>query len=129
MVSSSPYDWRVNPNDALWANESSTNNPCPQGYRVPTEAEQTALVTDASITNYTNAASSNLAFAAAGNRYLINAALGGQAFGGYYWSSTVSGNNPSYRYFTSSSTVVILAAVQTASLFVALKIKVHWFPR
>ena len=29
-------DWRVSSNNTLWANESSTNNPCPQGYRLPT---------------------------------------------------------------------------------------------
>ena len=28
-------DWRVNPDDTLWASESSANNVCPAGYRLP----------------------------------------------------------------------------------------------
>ena len=28
-------NWRVNPNDTLWASESSANNVCPVGYRLP----------------------------------------------------------------------------------------------
>ncbi len=28
-------DWRVTPDDTLWANESSPNNVCPVGYRLP----------------------------------------------------------------------------------------------
>ncbi len=28
-------DWRVNPDDTLWASESSANNVCPVGYRLP----------------------------------------------------------------------------------------------
>ena len=33
--SSSPYDWRVTKDDTLWASESSLNNVCPVGYRLP----------------------------------------------------------------------------------------------
>jgi formylglycine-generating enzyme required for sulfatase activity len=36
---SSPYDWRNPQNDNLWQGVSGTNNPCPSGYRLPTEAE------------------------------------------------------------------------------------------
>jgi len=96
-------DWRVNSNNTLWANESSTNNPCPQGYRLPTGTEQTDLVTAASITNYTNAASSNLAFSAVGYRYNINATLGDQTNNGYYWSSTVTSSSAYVHYFASNS--------------------------
>ena len=100
---SSPYDWRVDQDNTLWANESSTNNPCPQGYRLPTGTEQTDLVTAASITNYTNAASSNLAFSAVGYRYNINATLGDQTNNGYYWSSTVTSSSAYVHYFASNS--------------------------
>ena len=30
-----PYEWRVHPDDTLWASESSPNNVCPVGYRLP----------------------------------------------------------------------------------------------
>ncbi len=34
-VISNHSDWRVNPDDTLWASESSANNVCPAGYRLP----------------------------------------------------------------------------------------------
>jgi|GEM_PF-512601 hypothetical protein len=34
-----PYDWRSPQNAALWQSASSATNPCPSGYRIPTEAE------------------------------------------------------------------------------------------
>ncbi len=34
-VISGHSDWRVNPDDTLWASESSANNVCPAGYRLP----------------------------------------------------------------------------------------------
>ncbi len=34
-VISDDSDWRVNPDDTLWASESSANNVCPVGYRLP----------------------------------------------------------------------------------------------
>ncbi|PWH82199.1 FISUMP domain-containing protein [Brumimicrobium oceani] len=34
-----PYDWRIPQNDNLWQGLSGINNPCPTGYRIPTEEE------------------------------------------------------------------------------------------
>jgi uncharacterized protein (TIGR02145 family) len=104
---SSPYDWRVPQNNSLWQGEAGTNNPCPVGYRLPIEAELSQLVTDASITNYTNAASSNLAFTAAGYRRRSNGTLPTVGSEGYYWSSTVSGTLARRLYFNSSSANMI----------------------
>ena len=104
--SGSPYDWRVPQNNNLWQGVSGTNNPCPVGYRLPTEAEQNQLVTDASITNTSNAASSNLAFSAAGYRNNSTGAISNAGSYGDYWSSTVSGTNARTRLFGSSITNV-----------------------
>ena len=104
--SGSPYDWRVPQNNNLWQGVSGTNNPCPVGYRLPTEAEQNQLVTDASITNTSNAASSNLAFSAAGYRNNSTGAISTAGSYGDYWSSTVSGTNARTRLFGSSITNV-----------------------
>ena len=38
-VSDSPYDWRAGQNNNLWQGGENDNNPCPPGWRVPTEAE------------------------------------------------------------------------------------------
>jgi len=34
-----PMDWRSTPNNLLWQGVNGVNNPCPTGYRLPTEAE------------------------------------------------------------------------------------------
>jgi len=39
LTSSSPYDWRSGQNDNLWQGVNGTNNPCPAGYRLPTDVE------------------------------------------------------------------------------------------
>jgi len=36
---SSTFDWRIEQNDNLWKEESSKNNICPKGFRVPTQNE------------------------------------------------------------------------------------------
>jgi uncharacterized protein (TIGR02145 family) len=50
-----PYDWRVPQNDNLWQGVDGTNNPCPEGWRIPTQTEWATLVSDEVITNYTTA--------------------------------------------------------------------------
>lgn len=99
---SSPYDWRVPQNDNLWLGESGINNPCPQGYRLPIEAEMNALVSAEGITNYTTAASSSLAFSASGIRTVSSGTVNLEGSYGSYWASSVSGTNARYRYFNSS---------------------------
>jgi len=101
--SSAPYDWRNPQNVNLWQGVSGTNNPCPDGFRVPTNAELTALVTAAGITNRSNAASSNLKFSCHGLREDSS----GDLFGtyGYYWSSSVYDTYyGSFRSFSASAT-------------------------
>jgi hypothetical protein len=39
IATSSPYDWRSPQNIDLWLGLSGVNNPCPSGFRLPTEAE------------------------------------------------------------------------------------------
>lgn len=39
LTSISPYDWRSPANDNLWQGVNGINNPCPNGYRLPTLAE------------------------------------------------------------------------------------------
>jgi len=39
IIFDSPFDWRDPQNDNLWGNPKTANDPCPQGWRVPTVAE------------------------------------------------------------------------------------------
>jgi len=97
-----PYDWRNSQNDNLWQGVSGTNNPCPNGYRLPTEAEWEAERTSWSSNNAAGAFGSPLKLPVAGGRDFSSGSLGGVGSRGYYWSSTVDGALSRSLYFTSS---------------------------
>ena len=101
-----PYDWRVPQNNSLWQGESGINNPCPQGYRLPTEGEINTLISAESIINYTTAASSSLALSAAGYRINNNGALSNVSSYGYYWTSSANGTNSRRRDLSKYSTYI-----------------------
>ncbi len=99
-----PNDWRVPQNSNLWQGESGINNPCPQGYRLPTEIEMNNLVSAESIINTSSAASSSLAFSASGYRLNSNGTVNNVGSHADYWTSTVSGTNARHRVFLSGDT-------------------------
>src|SRR6056297_562134 len=88
----SDYDWRDPQNDDLWQGVSGTNNPCPSGYRLPTEAELTNEMNSWSSEDADGAYGSPLKLPAAGERrYDFGSLVGTPGSRGYYWSSTVAG--------------------------------------
>jgi hypothetical protein len=87
----SPYDWRSPQNTNLWQGVNGVNNPCPSGYRIPTEVELNAERISWSTNNATGAFASSLKLPMAGDRSHFNGALFSGNFGGC-WSSTVSGS-------------------------------------
>ena len=98
-----PYDWRNPQNDNLWQGVSGTNNPCPAGYRLPTEAEWEAERTSWSSNNAAGAFASPLKLPVAGYRNYSNGSLVNVGSDGYYWSSTVAGTYSRLLYFGSSN--------------------------
>lgn len=100
---SSPYDWRNTQNDNLWQGVSGINNPCPSGYRLPTEAEWEAERTSWGSNNSGGAFDSPLKLPLAGFRNLSNGSLHSLGTHGYYWSSTADGTNSRSLYFYSSN--------------------------
>ncbi len=94
----SPYDWRSPQNDSLWQGVDGINNPCPSGYRLPTETEW-----EEEVESWTsqNAFGSVLKLPMAGIRH-NSGSLSNVGTGGYYWSSTVSGAGARYLIFGSS---------------------------
>jgi len=100
---SSPYDWLTPQDNTLWQGASGTNNPCPAGYRLPTETEIDAERLSWSSNNSAGAYASPLKLPVAGRRLSSNGVLGIVGSYGYYWSSTVLGVFSRNLYFDSSS--------------------------
>ena len=91
ITSSLPNDWRAPQNNILWQGVSGINNPCPSGYRLPTEAELETERTSWGSNNYNGAYGSSLKFVVAGHRYYSDGVLTFTGSGGTHWSSTVDG--------------------------------------
>jgi uncharacterized protein (TIGR02145 family) len=102
IIVSSPYDWRSPQNDNLWQGVSGINNPCPSGYRLPTEAEWEAEHTSWGSNNSAGAFTSPLKLPVAGDRSCSNGSLFDVGSNGNYWSSTVDGTNSRCLFFYSS---------------------------
>jgi uncharacterized protein (TIGR02145 family) len=98
------------PNGA-WSDASKTaDDPCPTGYRLPTQAQWNAVLANnngndvgtnwnGSATNYTTGRSfgTALMLPATGQRSLSSGELSGRGAGGSYWSSTVLGTSNAWN--------------------------------
>jgi hypothetical protein len=100
---SSPFDWRSSQNNSLWQGVSGTNNPCPSGYRLPTEPELQAERLSWSTQNAAGAFASPLKLPMSGVRGGSDGSLIDVGTGGGYWSSTVSGTDSRRLVFSSIS--------------------------
>ncbi|MFN5208535.1 MAG: FISUMP domain-containing protein, partial [Bacteroidota bacterium] len=86
-----PFDWLSNANNDLWLGANASNNPCPLGYRLPTEAELDAERVNWISNDAAGAFASPLKWPMAGFRSFSNGALSNVGSGGYYWSRNVFG--------------------------------------
>lgn len=88
LAPDNPQDWRDPQNDELWQGVNGVNNPCPDGYRLPTEAEWNAELESWSSNSAAGAFASPLKLLIAGSRSYTSGSLNNDPIG-YYWSSSV----------------------------------------
>lgn len=86
-----PLDWRAPQNNNLWQGVEGINNPCPSGWRIPTQGDWDNILVVESISNRATAYSSTLKLTAGGIRVRGTGALGDVSSYGRYWSSTIFG--------------------------------------
>jgi len=96
LATSYPYDWRSQQNDNLWQGESGINNPCPPGFRLPTDAELNTERLSWSSNDSAAAFKSPLKLVPAGYRNGYSGVIEQAGTFGLYWSSTVNDKYSGY---------------------------------
>ena len=92
-VATGNLDWRNPQNNNLWQGINGVNNPCPIGYRIPTQAEITTEVASWITSNEAGSFASTLKLTIAGSkRHDENGLLYQSGLEGRLWSSTISGS-------------------------------------
>jgi len=89
-VLTNPFDWRSPQNNNLWQGVSGINNPCPPGYRIPTNAEFIAEVASWGSQNIAGGFASPMKWVMAGYRDFPDGLLYMNGYTGGYWSSTIA---------------------------------------
>jgi len=97
-----PAAWLTNINNNLWQGINGLNNPCPKGYRLPTDFELNSERLSWTQNNNYGAIMSSLKLPVPGVRLYINATVANTTVYGYYWSSSFNGN-PIYLELNSSN--------------------------
>ena len=106
-------DWRNPQNNNLWQGISGINNPCPFGYRLPsdTELNNERLSWVQSPINSTSSAlgafASPLKLTAGGSRSYNNGFISGIGSFGSYWSSVISTTRTNCLYFSNTFANII----------------------
>lgn len=91
LTTNDPNDWSNPQNNDLWQGVNGINNPCPIGYRLPTDAEWNEEVSTWITDNAAGAYASILKLPLAGGRNYNSGSLNNVGSFGLYWSTAVSG--------------------------------------
>ena len=105
-----PMDWRSPQNDSLWQGVNGVNNPCPIGYRLPTEAEWQAEISSWSSQDAAGAFNSTLKLPLAGTRNTHSAVVVSDGSWGCYWTCDIEDNRARLIVFRD----IAAGAVRTA---------------
>jgi uncharacterized protein (TIGR02145 family) len=100
------YDWRAPQNNNLWQGVNGVNNPCPSGYRLPSETELNAERLIFTQNNAAGAFASVLKLPMAGFRNASDGSLLSVGSRGLFWSSLVGGNTARSLDFNSSNAFI-----------------------
>jgi len=92
-------DWLNTASDDLWKGTDAENNPCPSGFRIPTNAEWNQERRTWATQDAAGAFGSVLKLSVGGDRYFDDGSLYHVGTRGYYWSSTATGIYARYLYF------------------------------
>jgi uncharacterized protein (TIGR02145 family) len=99
---STNHDWRSSQNNNLWQGVNGINNPCPEGFRIPTAAEWDAECASWFVKNKSGAIASPLKLPVAGERFFSNGSIYYAGSNGLYWSSTVAASVSACRLYFDS---------------------------
>ena len=105
-INSGNYDWRSPQNNNLWQGVNGVNNPCPSGYRLPSETELNAELASWSSNNAAGAITSPLKLPMAGYRSESSGLLINVGNYGSCWSSTVISTDARGLGFNSSIALI-----------------------
>lgn len=103
LATNFPEDWRSPQNENLWQGINGVNNPCPNGYRLPTSLELLAERQSWSTSNAAGALASPLKLPLAGGRSRIDGSLFDVGSTGFLWSSTTSASRSRALIITNST--------------------------
>ena len=90
IAPNSPFDWLSSQNTNLWQGVNGLNNPCPIGYRLPTETELNAERLSWTNNTSVGAITSTLKLPSAGGRISSSGLISNVSTFGFYWTSTVN---------------------------------------